>query len=562
MKARKAVKPTAGSRRGMAIAVTAITLPLLASFYYSGIKGPLLLSLGFYAAYKVSRHLLREVFVEKFVAIVFGVYFALAAAAGLLFKAAGVDMSPMNFAVAFGVLSVVMSRIGADNARVVFEWKRAFTIAVIFVACAAFYLYPTYPAFGSACLGGFDCKKHALYAESIHDEFKPIAPIVEWSHYPYGAHVNTALMAHAFSGSMNQDDNLQAMRDFMYRFMVIVTAATIAVTCGLILDSGAHWLYALLAAIFMLMGVYPASALMGHGFWAQTFGMFFVLLFGWTMPEYFRRPSAGVVVLLGIISVGSFLSYSVVTTIPVLMAFLLMLLFREKNLSSRIKHAALFIAILGLFAAVDFLDNYRVFLNYEGDIFGGKAITYDELNFTSYEHHTVNSGSLQSFILVGKKQMIAGGSAVFVNVKRFGLLAVFLAVFGLLCNARKQDHAAVFFEALVLFTLVFYVLNSRNMVSEYYYSKIAYLLFYPLSAFAFIGLREVVKRTGLFEKPWSLRYLAVVLIVLLCAISLLYEVKMTEDLYQTVFGQSLTTIVWRMVTLEDKGFGQYILQIC
>lgn len=562
MKARKIVKPAVGSRIRMAIAVTAITLPLLASFYYSGIKGPLLLSLGFYAAYKVSRHLLQEVFVEKFVAVVFGVYFTLAAAAGLLFKAAGVDMSPMNFAVAFGVLSVVMSRIGRDNARVVFEWRRSLTLAVIFVACVAFYLYPTYPAFGSACVGGFDCKKHALYAESIHDEFKPMAPIVEWNHYPYGTHVNTALMAHMFSGSMNQDNNLQAMRGFMYRFMVVVTAATIAVTCGLILDAGAHWLYALLAASFMLMGVYPASALMGHGFWAQTFGMFFVLLFGWTMSEYFRRPSAGVVVLLGVLSVGSFLSYSVVTTLPVLMAFLLML-FGENNVSSRVKHAALFVAILGLFATVDFLDNYRVFLNYEGDIFSGEAITYDELDFTSYERHTVNRNSMESFILVGKKQMIAGGSAVFVNVKRFGLLAIFLAAFGLLCNARKQDHVAVFFEAVVIFMLVFYVLHSRmNAVSTYYYSKIAYLLFYPLTAAAAIGLREVVKRTGILEKPWSLSYLAVVLVVLLCALSLLYEVRMTEDLYQTVFGQSLTTIVWRMVTLEDKGFGQYILQIC
>lgn len=558
------LKPERKDKIGRALGIAAMAVALLVSFHYSGVKGVALLSLGVYAAYKVSRHLLGEVHVEKFIAIVFGVYFSLAAAIGLVFKAAGVDMSPINFVIAFGILSVVMNRIGKDNARLLFEYRRVLPLAVIFVVGVAFYLYPTYPNFGSACVGGFDCMKHTQYAESIHDEFKPLPPIDDWSHYPYGTHVNVALMAHMFSDSMDNVDNFQAMRDFMYRFMVVIMAATVAVTCGLILDRGLHWVYAILAAGFMLMGVYPASALMGHGFWAQIFGMFFVMLFGWSMSEYIKKPSAGTAALLGVLAVGDFLSYQLLTAVPVLMAFLLMLLLKENSVMEKIKHAALFFAILGLFAVADYMDNYRVFLNYDGDIFRGVPGAPKEQNLTYEERHTVNLKSMESFIMVGRKQMIAGGSAIFINVKRFGVLAIFLAVVGLLYSARNQDHPAILFEAVIIFMLAFYLLYSRmNAVSPYYYSKMAYLLFYPLTAFAFIGLHEVVDRSGIFGRPYGLRHIAAAVVVVVCVISLLYVMSNAGgDSYQTIFGQSMTTMVWDMVTLESKNFGEYILKIC
>ncbi len=473
----------------------------------------LTLFFGFLSAYMFSTLFFRKIRIEKLVILTIGVFFSFITLFGFLMKFFGMEIRLLYFLLVFVILSMILyywrRRTGFKTPRVEVDKNRILIFIVIFLVSFCFYIYPALPTMSSACTPGFDCTYHMEYAQSIYEQKRPITPIVQWSYYPYGLHTNIALLSECLTTSKPGYTNV------IYPFMTLVTALIITMTCLLLWDRKINKIYTFPLLAMLLLSVYPASALIGYGFWPQLFGIFFTILFFLVLNDYMKEPRWKMVILLGLLSIASFLSYHMITSAITIIGFVIAIL-----VSRHWKHLLLFLLVFILVFSANTLDNYLSYLSSDVEIYmdtySNTYSSYESVILTLEERHSLNLKSFQAFVLIHQRQLEQGGEIVFFNLARLGFIIILLAIIAVVFT-KRYDASIILLISVSLEMFFFYWKMNVGGVSSYYFSKIPYILIYPLILSAIIGVERIVREVGNFWKKASF-----VVIVALLIIGLLY----------------------------------------
>jgi hypothetical protein len=514
-----------GGRTKVVALLGCLALMLLV-FPSHSVFGVLFIFLGSLCSYQTTILFFRKVQFDKLVVVTFGIFLSYVCLVGFLLRFFGMEISSWNIFYVFALLAIAFTlarwKMKAKGPEISFDWKRAVTLAVIFLASFFFYIYPALPALVSPCTPGFDCTHHIEYSQSIYQNKTPIAPVDVWAFYPFGLHTNVAVFSYALTSAIPSDNNMT------YPFIALITALSIVVTCGILMDRNAGKLYVLLLAALLMLSVYPASALIGYGFWAQVFGMFFVMLFFWVLDDYANRTGHKTLILLSFISIASFLSYQVLVAMPIVLGMVLAILTApQMKLKKRAIHLVFFCSIFFLVFSMNTWENYSRYLSSETDIFADTPTGYQTPVLTYAQRHSVNFESFQTFQLTYKRQLEQQGAILFFEgPERYGILAILFAMFAVI-TARKRDASSVFFISVLFEMASFHIGKDLKSISLYYFSKTAYIMVYPLLLFSVIGIKKTVDCWGVFSRPiqWKKLVAGVMAVLILILIAYTFELQ-------------------------------------
>jgi hypothetical protein len=516
---------------GCAILLTAFSL-------HSGgeILGLLTLLTTLALSYIIVRHTFNEIHFEKIFFYAVGLYFTLTSAIGFMLIFTGLNLSVTNFfiiSLALLIAALYLTK-NRQPCRVKIDWKRVLLIGGSFMAAFMLYLWPSLPSFTSPCTFGFDCTLHMEYMGTIYTLEAAVPPVQDWRYYPNGLHINGALLAHAIEPDMPSYGNLA------YPMNAFIAALIVGMLAGMLYDRAKSMFYAMLFLLAILTTVYPASALIGFGFWAGSFGAYYVILFAWMLSEFVNNPDRRTLGILMLTAVGSILAYQILSSLTLVFSFILTALTLIKAPQiDRIKTTAAFIAVLGLFYCVYTLEGYSRYLSYSDE----PVNTYKYFADRIPEGIAVNKGGLdtrlngtmlqirshglhveevfvpqgvdilqllskglsierfRSYTNIGRGNISGpSGNALYFEIGLFGLLTVFLMSVGILYSYSKRDYTLVFIEASVIHIFAFSVGLKTGQVNLYYYSKMMYYFIYPVTMYAVVGIEEIISRIGTIKK--------------------------------------------------------------
>ncbi len=487
----------------------------------------LFLFFGFLSAYMFSTIFFKRIRIEKLVILTLGVFFSFIALFGFLMTFFGLEIRLLYFLSAFILLSIILhywrKRIKFEAPKVEIDRNRLLTTVVIFLVSFCFYIYPALPNMFSACTPGFDCTHHLEYMQGIYEQKRLISPIVEWTYYPPGLYLNVALLTEGLTTSGPDYANV------VYPFMTLITALIITLTCALLMDRKISKVYALILAAMLLFSVYPASALIGYGFWPQMFGIFFVILFFWILSDYLKEPKQNIVFLLGLLCVASFLSYHVISAMITVVGFIIATLLVSKiNLRKRLTHLVFFLLIFLLIFSANTLGNYLHYLNSDVEIYTDAPSNYQSIILTYVERHSINLKSFQALVLIHKRQLEQHGAIILFKFGRFGLAIIFLSMLAIIYT-RRYDASFIFFVSVLLEMLFFHWKLTSWEVSGYYYSKIAYILVYPLLLFSVIGIETIIRSSTRLRRPFHWKKIISVALTILLLLVLIYSTGLHKE---------------------------------
>jgi hypothetical protein len=344
-------------KKAVGIAIIAAALILLSMFWKWDLLAESYILLGLLCSCLTAFLLYRSVHVEKLMLVILGIFFSYVSIIGFFLNFFRTEIRMVYFVSCFFLLSVVLGffweKRKFKRPEVRFDLRRLVTVALIFLVSFSFYLYPSLPNLTSPCTPGFDCSHHMEYSAAIYEKKQVVAPVDAWEYYPFGLHVNAALLSKSFTSKGPSETN------FFYPFMSLITALTVVMSCGILLDRKINKIYVLLLAALLMLSVYPASSLIGYGFWAQVFGTYFIILFFWVLDDYQRKTEHNIIFLLSLFSVGAFLSYQVLVAMPIVVGLLVALLVSsEITKKRRAAHFVLFFSVFLLFFSLNTYDNY------------------------------------------------------------------------------------------------------------------------------------------------------------------------------------------------------------
>lgn len=510
------------------VAVLGSMALMLIVFPNHGVYGAFFFFLGLLCSYLTATLFFRKVSFEKLALVIFGIFLSYVSLIGFLLRFFRMDIAPLYFFSVFALLCAaflfIRRRLKIRGPEIVFEWKRTAILAAIFLASFFFYIYPALPSFFSACTPGFDCTHHIEYSQSIYENKTPIAPVDVWAYYPFGLHTNVAFFSDAITSSPPDYINM------FYPFMALITALCVVVTCGILLDHKVGKLYVCLLAALLLLSVYPASALIGYGFWAQIFGTFFVLLFFWVLDEYTNKTGRKTLALLSFFSIASLLAYQVLVALPVVLGMVFAILAApHMGLKKRVLHLVVFCSAFLLIFSMNTWENYSRYLGSDTDIFANTPTGYDSQDLGYVERHTVNLESFQSFQLVYRRQLEQSGAIVFFDgPDRFGLLFILFSMFAVACT--KKYDASLFFFVAVLFEMAFFRLGyDLKFVSLYYFSKTAYIMLYPLMLYSVLGMKKAVDCWGVLTGPLHWKKVASGMLAIMVLLVIAYATDLQKE---------------------------------
>lgn len=471
------------------------------------IFGLLTVIIGLFVSYKIAIHSFREVYLEKLLIAILGIYFSLVILFGLLIRYFQMSVSPLNFLIIFIILTILLLYLSKNQKRskIKFKLDKFMFMCLIFIISSIFYMYPALPNLTNPCVGGFDCAYHSMYIEDIYNNYRledtragrGIAQSM--SYYPFGLHLNAALLSHAL---------LIKPEMIIYPFMVLITAGIIAITSGIMIDLLNKKIYVLFTSLFILLSIYPASALIHYGFWAQIFGIYLILLFVWILEDYTSIANTRILFLLILLEFGVMLSYYLFALIPALTFFFVLIDLKKKSYKFRIVHGIFFILAISL-VGIGYVLN------------------------TSSAYPMSLSGYIKDILA---KRISEGGSILPGTIKGIGIIPLFFANMGVLYTfSRKEKHLLFFFMAIILQMFALYMgVKYLKIIGFYWFSKMSYLLLYPIAIYAFIGLESFVRYSGILNTQLNKKYIILVFIVILSLIlmdtTLLYTPESFQDI--------------------------------
>ncbi|MHA2218555.1 MAG: hypothetical protein ACXACY_21730, partial [Candidatus Hodarchaeales archaeon] len=424
------------------------------------------IALGFFVTGKFVSYSYDNVTLGKFLLLTTSIFFTIISFGGFFLRFAGVKMVPVNM-LYFLVVILIFQRIFLKDAtsKIVLEKKELRLISLVFLISFFVYLWPALPYLNSPCTPGYDCSKHMEYAKGIYEKGEVILPVQEWSYYPFGTHINSAMLNKVFP-FINNDK-------FLYLFMTFITALTIATLAGMLMDVTNNLVYFIVLGFLVFTSIYPASSLIQFGFWAQLFSTYYVITAGWITKDYLENPSPNMIALFIITSIGSILIYNMIVTLSIILMFLISTLIIKNQ--TKLKNSIIYLSGVGVFFGLYTLESFIRFIGSKTDL-------------------KINLEAIRLFLSIGSDQMLRGGEVLFPNVKYFGLLFILLSIIGLISSIGRANYLKVVFIAISLNTLSFFLGFKFNKISLYYYSKMMYVLIYPVLLFSVIGLRQLMSK--------------------------------------------------------------------
>lgn len=490
--------------------------------------GVILIFLGLLCSYLTAAAFSRRVQFDKLVIVTFGIFVSYVSLIGFLLRFFGREINSWHFGYVFFLLCAAFLAVRwirkSKDLEIVFGLKRIITLGIIFLASFFFYIYPALPAFVSPCTPGFDCTHHIEYSQSIYQNKTPIAPVDVWAFYPFGLHTNVAFFSDAITSKAPSDNNMT------YEFMALITALSIVAACGILMDQKVGKLYVFLLAALLMLSIYPASALIGYGFWAQIFGVFFIMLFFWLLDDYTNKTGRNTIVLLSFFAIASFLAYQVLVAMPIVLGMVFAILtVPQMRLRRRVLHLVFFCSVFLLIFSMNTWENYSRYLRSDTDIFANTPTGYETPVLTYDQRHSINYESFQTFQLTYKRQLEQAGSILYFDgPERYGLLFILFSMFAVI-TARKRDASSIFFMS-VLFEMTFFRFgNDLKFISLYYFSKTAYIMVYPLLLFSVMGIKKTVDFWGVFGRPIQWKKLVSGVLVIMILIIIAYTTGLQKD---------------------------------
>jgi len=577
MKKKTQSAPTKDSEKKLNLLLSIALVPVVLFSLYSGgeIFALVTLLILLAASYKAVRYSLSETHLEKLMLITVGAYLTLVSLIGFTLTLIGFNLSVRNFFIlsilAFAALHHLTK--GRTPCKVKIDGKRLLLIGGALLIPMAVYMWPSLPSFTSPCTAGFDCTLHMEYMDNIYSLEHVVPPVTDWRYYPSGFHINGAFLAHALEPDMPSYSNLS------YPFAAFISAMIVAIMAGMAYDRLKKKRYVALFIAAILSTVYPASALIGYGFWSHVMGMYYVALFAWTLSDFVERPGDRKILLLLLsIAAASIIAYQLLTSAVVAVSFAICSLSLAKApLKKRIATTLAFLAILGGFYALYTLEGYSRYLRYSDapvstysffqnqtpEGVGLNKGTLDiQLNNTKFyikgtglhvEELYVDQGvkplellskgldtkKMGDYTAVGRNNISGpSGAVLFYNIIWFGLLTILLMAAGILYSHGKREYTLAFMEASIIHVFIFYVGMKTGMINEYYYSKMMYILVYPMTLYAVVGVEELFSRMDAIKKSVA-AYALVMLVLLSLSLNLLSSENMTllfgekESLYKS-----------------------------
>lgn len=482
------------------------------------------------ASYRTARGSYGEIHLEKLAFLTIGLYLALVSLYGFALSFLGLELSVRNFLL-LGLatnLALSMRPLNKRYGTVRLEKQRLLLTIVPFLAAYLLYLWPSLPALTSPCTIGYDCMFHMEYAANIYRLNAAVPPHAEWRYVPNGLHVNFALLAHALESDAPYYSALS------YPLIAFIAAMIVGILCGMLYDRLKNKNYILLFLLAILSAVYPASALIGYGFWPNLFGIYHIILFSWLLSDYTANPKDRKIQAIRlIIAASSILAYQVLTSAILAIVFILASLTLPKQATAaKIKPVVAFIAMLAAFYCLYNLGEYSKYLGYVYNpvqttrYFSGHEINcVDNILNCGYEIkldglaiRVRNTGpnvesvytppganirlllskgldkkNMKDFLDTGKDILnrTSYGSALFYDIKWFGILPIALAAAGWLYSRKKRDYTLIFLEASLIHLLLYTLAYKNGSINLYYYSKEMYYLIYPITFYAIVGLEGI-----------------------------------------------------------------------
>jgi hypothetical protein len=521
---------------------TSILLLIIIFLHLDGeFLGFITLLAGLALAYKTARYVFSELTLEKLIFITAGIYFTAISLFSLLLQLLGLKLSVGNLlilSIASLLIVTYLSRARVP-CRVVFDKMRFIAVVVSFTAAMFLYLWPSMPSFVSPCTFGFDCNLHVDSMINIYSLERFVPPVLQWRYYPYGLHVNGALLAHALGPDMSSYGNSP------YLFVSFLAAASVAMLAGMLCDRLKNKLYIIVFLLAILSSIYPASALIEFGYWSNIFGIYYIILVAYVMPEFIKNPKQiRMNLFLVLIAGGAVIAYQLLTALVPIFTFLLVsLTLVKESISARIKTAVIFLLLFGLFYCVYTLEGYSRFLTYnnepvkateyfqnmsKGDLeirmngtrftIRANAVRTENLyappgfDLSGFISKGLDWDTFNEYLMLGKSDISGpSGAVLFHDIKWTGLLIVFLLVVGMAYSYSSRDYTLVFIEASILHLFLFYRMFINGEMNDYYFSKVFYYFIYPASMYAAVGFEGVMSLVNQAKK----RYIALMVIMVI-----------------------------------------------
>ncbi|MDD5111968.1 MAG: hypothetical protein PHG85_05440 [Candidatus Altiarchaeota archaeon] len=473
------------------------------------------------ASYRISRYLINEISLEKVFFTTIGLYFTLVSIYGFIMSFLGLKLSPFIFLIASIIVLIAVFLLTKDSKPCKVNITRYRTILSLGAFLIAFgvYLWPSLPGFVSPCTFGFDCTLHMDYMDNIYKLQAAVPPIKDWRWYPNGFHINGALLSHAI------ETDMPTYSTFAYPFTAFIAALMVGMLAGMIYDRLSSSLYTLLFLFAILAAVYPASALIGFGFWANLFGMYYAILFASLLPEFEQNPGRRTLGILALITFGSIIAYQILTTLILILSFMIACLSLANNTwANKAKLLTAFIIITGVLYGIYTIEGYSRYLGYTEQPISTEKYFGDKLpkgGFDTQKNGTIfqmtvkglhveetippfgvsikrllSSGlsaeKFNAYMEIGKENIRGpSGNALYYDIKWFGCLTLVLAAIGLIASYAKRDYTLVFAEASIIHLFIFAVGMEMQSVNLYYYSKMMYYIIYPVTLYAVVGIAEI-----------------------------------------------------------------------
>ncbi|MBM3309204.1 MAG: hypothetical protein FJY77_03030 [Candidatus Altiarchaeales archaeon] len=549
LKQRKTVGQNAENVVNYLLALCVIALAVFSLYSGGELLGLLLVLVVLAMSYRIVRYSFSEIHLEKLFFITVGLYFTSISLIGFTLVFFGLGLSVKNFLVFSIITLMAVLYLTAEKkpCKVNIDKKRLLLVAGSFVIAFLVYMWPAMPSFTSPCTCGFDCTLHIEYSATIHTMEAVAPPVREWRFYPAGFHINTAMLAHALEPDMPANSNL------IYPLIAFISALMVGMLSGMLYDRLKNKLYILLFLIAMLTATYPVSALIGFGFWAHLFGIYYAILFAYNLSDFVENPKNWAIISILLLTLmGSILAYQILTSLTIIFAFIIASLTLTKlKLAEKVKITLTFLIIFSIFYSLYLLEEYSKFLGYSFDkidthqYFGvlapekvglfdigridisldgtmfrvrGTGIHVEDVfvvpgvKLSRLLSEGLKVGNIKNFLALGDENVNGPSGAVLgFDLKWFGLLTLFLMLTGLLYSYSNREYTLVFMEASILHLFIFSYAMHMGRVNWYYYSKMMYMFIYPVTLYAIVGIEELLSRLT----PTKKRLMAVGVIMLL-----------------------------------------------
>ncbi len=458
------------------------------------------LILGLALSYKIVTASWRQISIEKLLAVTFGLYISLETVIGFGLDHFGLPLS-YSGAVFAAILSMFFLAGWKMTGTSVLDIRGLGLSVLVLLIAFLIYLYPSLPYLSPSCFAG-DCETHYVYVQYIYD-MDSLEHGVNYGYsdlriYPFGFHLNAALLARAFG---------VPPIIMMQPFLALIIALTILSSYGITKSVIGNNRIALLTPAFLLLSVYPAS-LLGIGFWAQALGIFLAVLFVLVLVDYSKSLDRGRLLILMILQAAMMFTYNVVSAVT-LATFLIVALARNP-LRVKAGHVLLFLAFTGGFMVQYMADmGYDVCGVERGDVVKAVIAAFEYQSKWLFTDGMTIRGDLNS---LGFHLVLLGFAGALATVKAF-------------LRRKNRTGGVPFVFFLVSFGqfAAAYALVTANMnFGPYWFHKNGYLFIYPLAIFAVVGLDWIIQviKTTFSSKMQRLLALLIVFTVVAVLINL------------------------------------------